>query len=183
MTRLQKLYRTSWALLTDLYQLTMAHGYWTLGLVGREAVYHLTFCKSPFRGGCAVAAGLESAVDDLNDLRFERGFLDAHRDIAFRCDGDAIPEGSVSVPHEPQVRVRGPLLHAQLVENDLLTLIKVSSTLIATKPARISHTSRGEPVLEFDLRSAASYPVELSADLTRRKNARVSAARTRTQRL
>ena len=202
MAHLQQIYRTSLALLTDLYPLTMVHGYWTRGLSEREAVFHLTFRKSPFGGRFAVDAGLEAAVDYLNDFRFdsedleflssltghdgaplfETGFIDALRDVAFRCDVDAIPEGTVVFPHEPLLRVRGPLLQAQLVETVLLTLIHVS-TLVVTKPAQICHAARGEPVQEFDLRSAASYPVELSADLTRRKNARVSAARTRTQRL
>ena len=45
-------------LLTDLYQLTMAYGYWKLGLHDREAVFHLIFRKYPFRGNYAIACGL-----------------------------------------------------------------------------------------------------------------------------
>ena len=49
----------SGALLTDLYQLTMAQGYWKSGLAEREAVFHLFFRRLPFSGGYAIAAGLE----------------------------------------------------------------------------------------------------------------------------
>ena len=67
---LSGLYRPSLALLTDLYQLTMAYGYWKQGLHEREAVFHLYFRKAPFNGGYAVAAGLALAVDYLETLRF-----------------------------------------------------------------------------------------------------------------
>jgi len=69
-TPLSSLYRPSLALLTDLYQLTMAYGYWKQGLHEREAVFHLYFRKAPFEGGYAVAAGLALAVDYLENLRF-----------------------------------------------------------------------------------------------------------------
>ena len=45
------------ALLTDLYQLTMAYGYWELGRAEQEAVFHLFFRKPPFGGGYVVTAG------------------------------------------------------------------------------------------------------------------------------
>ena len=44
------LYRPSLGLLTDLYQLTMAAGYWALGLHDRQAVFHLYARKAPFGG-------------------------------------------------------------------------------------------------------------------------------------
>ena len=49
---------TSTPLLTDLYQLTMAAGYWRSGKAEQEAVFHLFFRKLPFAGGYAIAAGL-----------------------------------------------------------------------------------------------------------------------------
>ena len=49
------------ALLTDFYELTMAYGYWKTGTMDREAVFHLFFRSNPFRGGFAVACGLEDA--------------------------------------------------------------------------------------------------------------------------
>ena len=76
MSTLPSLYRHSLALLTDLYQLTMAYAYWKNGLADREAVFHLTFRQNPFGGQFAVACGLSYAVDFLRDLHFNDDDLD-----------------------------------------------------------------------------------------------------------
>ncbi|GAA4392959.1 nicotinate phosphoribosyltransferase [Hymenobacter koreensis] len=177
------LYRPSLSLLTDLYQLTMAYGYWRKGMQDREAVFHLYFRKPPFAGGYAVCAGLAYAVDWLENLRFtdedltylrslhgqkggrlfEEGFLDYLRDLRFSCDVDAIPEGTVVFANEPLIRVRGPLLQAQLVETALLTLVNFQ-TLIATKAARIREAvGPDDQILEFGLRRAQGFDGGLSA--------------------
>jgi nicotinate phosphoribosyltransferase len=160
-------------LLTDLYQLTMAAGYWKCGKAEQEAVFHLFFRKLPFAGGYAIAAGLGDVVAWLRGFRFgqaelaylatlpgrdgkalfERGFLDYLGKMEWRCDVDAIPEGTVVFPHEPLIRVRGPLVQAQLVETALLNIVNFQ-TLIATKAARVCEAAKGEPVLEFGLRRA-----------------------------
>ena len=44
------------ALLTDLYQLTMAYGYWRNGVADREAVFNLFFRKHPFHGGYTLGS-------------------------------------------------------------------------------------------------------------------------------
>ena len=72
---LNELYRPPLALLTDLYQLTMAYGYWKLGRAEEEAVFHLFFRKPPFGGGYAVAAGLQPALEYLQAYRFSEGLL------------------------------------------------------------------------------------------------------------
>lgn len=181
-TTLSSLYGTSLSLLTDLYQLTMAYGYWKQGLAEQEAVFHLFFRKNPFGGGYAVAAGLEHAVAYLEQLTlsaddiaylatltgnddqplFEQGFLDYLADMRFTCDVDAMPEGTLAFPHEPLIRVRGPLIQAQLVETPLLNMVNFQ-TLIATKAARICDSAQGEPVLEFGLRRAQGIDGGLSA--------------------
>jgi nicotinate phosphoribosyltransferase len=170
---LDAVYGGSLALLTDLYQLTMACGYWKAGLSEREAVFHLTYRRAPFKGGYAIAAGIAPALAYLQRLRFTaddvaylgtlrdsadqplfpQGFLDYLRELKFTCTVDAIPEGSVVFPHEPILRVRGPILQAQLVETPLLTLVNFQ-TLVATKAARVVEAARGAPVLEFGLRRA-----------------------------
>jgi len=167
------LYADSLALLTDLYQLTMAYGYWKLGREAEEAAFHLFFRTPPFKGGFTVAAGLADAVDYLRDLRFreddlaylatlagndgkplfEPAFLEHLRDLRFAVDVDAVPEGTVVFPHEPLLRVTGPILPCQLLETPLLTLLNFQ-TLIATKAARVCLAARGEPVIEFGLRRA-----------------------------
>ncbi|MFD1188140.1 nicotinate phosphoribosyltransferase [Pontibacter rugosus] len=179
---LQDIYRTSLALHTDLYQLTMAYGYWRNGMAERESVFHLYFRKHPFEGGYTVAAGLEHAVQYLQQLTFtdddllylgslkgsqgqplfETAFLDYLRQMEFSCDVDAIPEGTVVFPSEPLIRVRGPLLQAQLIETPLLNIINFE-TLIATKAARIKEAAKGDQVIEFGMRRAQGIDGALSA--------------------
>jgi len=166
-------YGGSLALLTDLYQLTMACGYWKAGTADREAVFHLTFRRAPFGGGYAIAAGIAPALDYLHGLTFSpsdlaylatlrdgtgarlfpTGFLDYLAAFRFACTVDAAPEGSLVFAYEPIVRVTGPIAHAQLVETALLTMINFE-TLIATKASRVVQAARGAPVIEFGLRRA-----------------------------
>ena len=82
-----KLYDTSLSLLTDLYQLTMAYGYWKSGTVqpaqdepiqagpiqaGQEAVFNLYFRKNPFAGGFTVACGLTNVIGYINNFGFSK---------------------------------------------------------------------------------------------------------------
>ena len=179
---LSGLYAPSLSLLTDLYQVTMAYGYWQQGLQDREAVFHLYFRRPPFQGGYAVAAGLAYAVDFLQNLRFSEDdlaylgglqsstggvlfpqeFLEYLRELRFSCDVDAIAEGTAVFANEPLIRVQGPLLQAQLVETALLTLVNFQ-TLIATKAARIREAAGSDTVLEFGLRRAQGFDGGLSA--------------------
>lgn len=182
MSPLSALYRPSLGLLTDLYQLTMAQGYWKAGLAEREAVFHLTFRTAPFGGSHAVAAGLAVAADliegwcfseedaaYLGTLRgndgeplFEPGFLVWLTGLRFTGDLHAMPEGTVALGHEPLLRVRAPLAQAQILETALLTILNFQ-TLIATKAARICRAAGGDPVLEFGLRRAQGIDGGLSA--------------------
>src|ERR1051325_4970070 len=109
------------ALLTDLYELTMAYAYWKSGTADKEAAFHLTFRQAPFAGGFTIACGLSAVIDYLRDLHFtaeelaylatitgrdqrplfDQPFLDFLAKLRFACDVDAIPEGTVVFPHEP----------------------------------------------------------------------------------
>lgn len=179
---LSELYRPSLSLLTDLYQLTMACGYWKNNLAEREAVFHMYFRKNPFKGGYTVCCGLEYAIDYLRNLHFSQQDLDylselrGHRNqpmfpdkfleylssFRFRCDVAAIPEGTVVFPNEPLVRVQGPLLQAQLVETALLTILNFQ-TLIATKASRVSDAVQGDQLMEFGMRRAQGIDGALAA--------------------
>ena len=172
----------SFALLTDLYELTMAYGYLRAGKADDEAVFHHYFRENPFDGGYTIAAGLETAVHYLEDFRFsdadlaflaaQKGndgarlfpddFLRYLRDMRFACDVDAVPEGTVVFPHEPLLRVRGPILQAQLVETALLNIVNFQ-TLIATKAARVVWAAKGDPVIDFGLRRAQGIDGGLAA--------------------
>lgn len=182
MAPLSRIHRHGLTLLTDLYQLTMAYAYWKNDLAEREAVFHLSYRTDPFGGRFTIACGLAGAIDFFRELAFDesdlaylaslsgndgkplfsRPFLDYLGQLRFRCDVDAIAEGTVAFAHEPLVRVRGPLLQCQLMETPLLTLINFP-TLIATKAARVCRAAQGEPVLEFGLRRAQGIDGGLSA--------------------
>lgn len=171
--RITERFRPSLALLTDLYQLTMAYGYWKAGLVDHHACFHLFFRTNPFEGGYTLAAGLPDALDYIDHLRFgeddlaylaeltsgdgaplfEPGFLAYLGDLRLEVDVDAVPEGTVVFPNEPLVRVSGPILQCQLLETPLLNLINFPS-LIATKAARVCDATHWAPVIEFGLRRA-----------------------------
>lgn len=175
-------YRGSLALLTDLYQLTMAYAYWKSGLDASEGVFHLHFRKNPFGGGYTLAAGLGLAIEYLESLRFdesdlaylrglsgadgkplfEEAFLKELGALRFACDVDAMPEGTVCFPQEPLLRIQGPMVQCQLLETPLLNLFNFS-TLIATKAARMAHAARGGSIVEFGLRRAQGIDGALTA--------------------
>lgn len=172
----------SLSLLTDLYQLTMSYGYWKNGLHNKEAVFHLTFRRSPFKGGFTVAAGLEYVIDflksfyfDASDLEYlstlksENGqilfpsdFLEYLSTLRFTGNIDAVPEGTVVFPHEPLIRVTAPIIQCQILESPLLNLINFS-TLIATKSARVCLAAQNDSVMEFGLRRAQGIDGALTA--------------------
>ncbi|HWL94407.1 MAG TPA: nicotinate phosphoribosyltransferase [Phycisphaerae bacterium] len=176
------IYRSSLALLTDFYELTMAYGYWKAGVADREAVFTHTFRKNPFSGGFSVSAGLGYLVGVLENFRFreddleylatlpgsdgkplfEEKFLEYLGGLRLSCDIDAMPEGTVVFPHEPLVRVCGPIIEGQILESAVLNIVNFQ-TLIATKAARICMATRGEPVVEFGLRRAHGIDGSLAA--------------------
>ncbi len=182
MTKFLPPYGQSLALHTDLYQLTMAYGYWKKQLHEREAVFQLFFRKKPFGGSFAIAAGLETAVEYLQTLHFDASdlayleslvgvkghplfdpkFLDYLSKLKITCDLDAMPEGTPVFPQEPFVRIQGPLLQAQMLESPLLNIFNFQ-TLIATKASRVVLAAKGDPIIEFGMRRAQGIDGALSA--------------------
>ena len=176
------LYSMSLCLLTDLYQLTMAYGYWKSKRTEQNAVFHLFFRNNPFQGGYVVSAGLALVLDYLREFRFveddieylrtftgsdgelmfEEEFLTYLRDLELSVEVDAMPEGTVAFPHQPLLRVKGPILECQLLETALLNIINFQS-LIATKAARIALAAGNDEVLEFGLRRAQGIDGGVSA--------------------
>jgi len=172
----------SLALATDQYELTMALGYWDAGMAEREAEFHMFFRTPPFGSGYVVLAGLAPLAEALQAWRFSSGdldylgtlrdrageplfppgFLAYLADLRFRCDVDAVPEGTVVFPNEPLVRVRGPLLQAQVLETLVLNTLNFQS-LVATKAARVCQAAGGDPVVDFGLRRAQGLDGGLSA--------------------
>lgn len=174
--------KESLSLLTDFYQISMAYGYWKNKRYDDEAVFHLFFREHPFGGDYSIAAGLEQVIDYLESWRFspsdiaylgslkdaggkaffEEAFLNYLQRLEFSCEVDAVPEGSIVHPHTPLLRIKGPLIQAQLLETPLLNMLNFQ-TLIATKAARIVQAAQGDPVLEFGLRRAQGIDGGVSA--------------------
>jgi nicotinate phosphoribosyltransferase len=172
----------SQALLTDLYQLTMAYGYWKARRANHEAVFNLFFRKAPFGGGYTVACGLAPVIDFIEAFRFqaddveylagltgndgerlfEKAFVDYLAEVRLSVTVHGVPEGTIVFPHEPLLRIQGPILHCQLLETALLNIVNFD-TLVATKAARVCLAAQGDPVLEFGLRRAQGRDGALAA--------------------
>jgi nicotinate phosphoribosyltransferase len=159
-------------LLTDLYQLTMAAGYWQAGKAGELATFELYVRRLPPNRNFLVAAGLAQAIEYLSSLRFDEaeieylralpqfsrvpaGFFDALRGFRFTGDVDAVPEGTPLFPGQPLLTLRAPLMEAQIPETFLLSMIGFQ-TMVATKAARIREAAGGRAVVEFGTRRAHS---------------------------
>jgi len=156
-------------LLTDLYELTMAAGYVQSRFHAR-ATFELFVRTLPRRRNYLVAAGLEQALDFLENVRFSsedisylRGlpffrhvqsdFFDYLSRFEFTGEVWALPEGTIFFPGEPLLRVTAPIAEAQLVETSLLSIVHFQ-TLIASKAARVITAASGRPVVEFGSRRA-----------------------------
>lgn len=182
MSVIRQLYGHAPALLTDLYQLTMAYAHWFNGTGEREAVFHLFYRQAPFDNRFALACGLDAVIEFIETLRFDESdieylatlkdnageplfaeaFFDYLRDFRFTGHVDAVPEGSVVFPRQPMLRVTAPVIQAQMLETALLTLMNFP-TLVATKAARIVRAAAGDPVLDFGLRKVQGADGGLSA--------------------
>ena len=157
-------------MLTDFYELTMSKGYLDQQMQDTIAYFDLFFRSIPQDGGYAIMAGVDQMIDYLLELKFtaedieylstcqlfDQAFLDYLRNFRFSCDIWAIPEGTPIFPNEPIVKVRGPIIQAQMIETMLLVTINHQS-LIATKTSRIVRAAKGRPVTEFGSRRAQGY--------------------------
>ena len=161
-----------YALLTDLYQITMAQGYWACGKLEEEGCFHIFFREPPFKGGYAVASGMDHIAEVVENFSFSDesveylasidapgggklfnpDFLEYLRTLELTVEIDAVREGTVVFPNDPIVRVTGPIVQCQLLETQLLNCVNFE-TLAATKAARVCLAAE-TPVAEFGLRRA-----------------------------
>jgi nicotinate phosphoribosyltransferase len=157
---------TSSPLLTDLYQLNMIQAY--LDHAETEtAVFEFFVRKLPQRRGFLMAAGLEQALQFLENLhfsaeetewlastgRFDNALLEQLSGFRFTGDVHAVPEGRIFFANEPILRITAPMPQAQLVETRLINLLHFQ-TLIASKAARMVLAAPGKLLVDFGLRRA-----------------------------
>jgi nicotinate phosphoribosyltransferase len=154
------------ALLTDLYQLNMIQAYLDHGET-KTAVFEFFVRTLPARRGFLVAAGLEQALDYLENLRFSeaeiewlrstgrfgKNLLDYLADFRFSGDVHAMPEGTVFFAGEPILRVTASLPQGQFVESRLINILHFQ-TLIAAKAARMVLAAPNKVLVDFGLRRA-----------------------------
>jgi nicotinate phosphoribosyltransferase len=157
-------------LLTDLYELTMAAGYFDAGKAAEKATFEFTIRRLPEHRNFALLAGLPQVVDYLLNLSFTAGeidylrglpqfarvssaFFDYLRDFRFTGDLFAAPEGTPLFAGEPVLMLRAPVIEAQIPETYLLSAITFQ-TLIASKASRCVAAAAGRPIAEFGTRRA-----------------------------
>jgi nicotinate phosphoribosyltransferase len=169
------MYPATSPLLTDLYQLNMLQAYLDHGQAD-TAVFEFFVRRLPARRGFLMAAGLEQALDFLENLQFSReeidwlrqsrrftdGFVDYLARLRFTGDVDAMPEGNIYFADEPIIRVTAPLPEAQLVESRLINILHFQS-LVASKAARMVLAAPGKQLVDFGLRRAHGAEAGLMA--------------------
>jgi len=162
-------------LLTDLYQLNMMQAYLDHG-EKETAVFEFFARALPPRRGFLLAAGLEQALDYLENLsfskeelewlestkRFKKNLLDYLGAFRFTGDVHAMAEGTVFFANEPILRITAPLPQAQFVESRLINILHFQS-LVASKAARIRLAAPGKVLVDFGLRRAHGAEAGLMA--------------------
>ncbi len=155
------------SMVMDLYELTMANGYFNDGDKETKVVFDVFFRRIPDDGGFAIFAGLEQIVEYIEDLHFSEedisylrslgiftpAFLDYLKEFRFQGDIYAFAEGTIMYPNEPVITIVAPLIDAQLVETAVLAQINHQS-LVATKTRRIVKAAEGKAVSDFGARRA-----------------------------
>ena len=163
------------ALLTDLYQLNMIQAYLESGQTD-TAVFEFFVRKLPNQRSFLMAAGLQQALEFLENLRFSddelawlgksgrfsASLLEYLANFSFSGDVDAMPEGTVFFANEPILRITAPLPEAQLIETRLINVLHFQS-LIASKAARMVQLAPNKLLVDFGLRRAHGAEAGLMA--------------------
>jgi len=151
------------SLFTDFYELTMCASYFD-NKNFELATFDLFIRRLPENRSYFLFAGLEDALHYLENIKFTEqqlgylkkqgfkwDFLDYLRNFRFAGEVWAVPEGTVTFPNEPLIRVTAPIIEAQMIETFLLNTVNLQ-TMIATKASRVVHAAKGKSVIEFGLR-------------------------------
>jgi len=152
------------ALLTDLYEFTMAEVYFQNHMFA-PATFSLFIRAYPPQRGYFVSAGLEEVLEFLTQIEYSRQDLDYLKstglfsddflhylsELRFSGEIHAIPEGRLFFKDEPVLEVTAPIIEAQLVETFIINAINLEVNL-ASKTARCVHAAAGRNIVDFSLR-------------------------------
>lgn len=159
----------SLGIVTDLYQLSMAAGYFEQEMQD-IATFELSIRHLPKNRSYLIAAGLEQVLHYLTHITFSaeaieflrqlpifnhvsQKFFEYLKNFTFSGSVYAMPEGTIAFANEPILRVTAPIIETQIVETYLLSTINFQ-TLIATKASRVVYAARGRDVIDFGTRRA-----------------------------
>lgn len=153
-------------MLFDFYELAQSNGFLKNGIDNTTAWFDMFYRPAKELGGFCIMAGVETLAEYIKNLSFSdeelnflknRGlddkFLSYLKNFRFACDIWAVPEGTPVFANEPVIKVRGPVIQAQLLETIILLTVNHQS-LIATKANRIVRAAQGRAVIEFGSRRA-----------------------------
>lgn len=153
--------------LIDLYELTMAYSDFKNNRVNDIVCFDAFFRKNIDNSGYSIFGGLEEIIDYLNNIKFTKEDIEYLRSLKmfdedflsylsnFKFTGDVYSflDGDVIFPNETCIRVKAPLIEAEIIETDLLNRFNHAS-LISTKASRIVSSAKGRSVMEFGARRA-----------------------------
>jgi len=185
MTRRIRPIQTLGPLFADKYAFTMAQALFTLGSHNTNTAFNMFIRTNPFDGGYLLTGGLSDFIEwladwkmldeDIAHLRGQKNaegnrlytddFLSFLADATLTLNVTAMPEGTIAFPHEPIVRVEGPVWQCLAVEAALLTFLNQGS-LVATKTSRIIYAADGDPVFEGGMRRAHSLGSLLASKMS-----------------
>ena len=154
----------------------MADVYIHNDLADKTATFSLYFRGYPHNRGYYLVAGIETAIDYLENLSISTSDLETIRDLGILSDSTleylkdwsftgtvhAVREGEIVFDSEPVLEVTAPIIQAQFVETALLNTI-TTGTLFATKATRIVQAAQGKPVIDMGPRRTHGSVAALTA--------------------
>lgn len=162
-------------LLFDFYELAQSNGFLANGIDETVAWFDMFYRPAPEIGGFCIMAGVkqlseyisrlsfsEEDLSYLSDKGLDENFINYLRNFRFSCDIWAVPEGTPVFANEPVIKVRGPVIQAQLLETIILLSVNHQS-LIATKANRIVRAAGGRAIIEFGSRRAHGIGAALNS--------------------
>ena len=163
-------------LMTDFYELTMAQTYFNEEKKDQQVYFDIFFRKNPFDGGYTMSGGLEETIEFIKNFKFgeeeidylkklgifNEQFLSYLKNLKFKGDVYAVPDGTAVFPNEPVLTVKADIITAQLLETALLANFNHGS-LVTTAAKRITNEAGNIPVMEFGARRARGIDSAIEA--------------------